>query len=173
MRILLGVLFSLLTILSSHAAALVWKVEHDLRFLRLSSDPKIHELVFQQQAFDVDQKINKEFGCPSKAGGRNHISGSSTAKWIDRRCQRSMFGKPTRAAIAAALAGRQQHAVTYINFACSGAEAMDGPFWPQDGRECIRHQTNKSNRYLKHQVSGVVGSTSCEWSAYILVGGRT
>lgn len=111
---------------------------------------------FQQPAFDTDKTRNREYGFPRRKGSNQRIANDSAAYWIDRRCHRSMYGAPTRAALALSFAGSRHHAITYINFSCSGAEVTDGLLWPQDGQECIPNRTGNSFRFMEPQISGVV-----------------
>ncbi len=61
----------------------------------------------------------------------------AAARWTDRRCHRSVYSNQTRAALHLALHGKRHHAITYVSFACSGAEVTDGLLWGQNGRECV------------------------------------
>jgi len=99
-------------------------------------------------------------GFPRRKGSRRTVTNESSAKWIDRRCHRSMYGAPTRAAIALSFAGSRHHAITYLNFACSGAEVTDGLFWPQSGVECASSSLRETNRFMEPQLSGVVRELS-------------
>lgn len=92
-----------------------------------------------------------------KARPDGGIADFSSARWLDRRCHRSMYSAHTRSAIALALAGDRHHAVTYVSYACSGAEVTDGLFWPQDGRECISGSQN-NYRFMEPQISALVGT---------------
>lgn len=94
-----------------------------------------------------------------KARPDGGIADFSSARWLDRRCHRSMYSAHTRSAIALALAGDRHHAVTYVSYACSGAEVTDGLFWPQDGRECISGSQN-NYRFMEPQISALVGTMS-------------
>lgn len=85
------------------------------------------------------------------------IAPFSSARWLDRRCHRSMYSAHTRAAIALALSGDRHHAVTYASYACSGAEITDGLFWPQDGRECIAGSA-RNFRHMEPQIGALVGA---------------
>lgn len=96
---------------------------------------------------------DSRFGLPY----RNKASGTY-AKWLDQRCHRSMYAPPTRAAIALAFAGTRHHAITFVTYACSGAEITNGLFWPQDGVECSGQPAGRSNqfRFMEPQISAVV-----------------
>ncbi len=99
-----------------------------------------------------------DFGVPRrKSRGDGTIAPFSSARWVDRRCHRSMYSPHARAAIALALSGDRHHAVTYVSFACSGAEITDGVFWPQDGRECTT-RGSAHDRFLEPQIGALVGA---------------
>lgn len=102
--------------------------------------------------------INDNFGIPTRELNRHgEIKSTSSARWLDRRCHRSMYSSHTRAAIALALSGDRHHAVTYLSQSCSGAEITDGIFWPQDGRECSTNIAGSSH-YLEPQISSLVAA---------------
>ncbi|MEP3279087.1 MAG: hypothetical protein ABJN26_24260 [Stappiaceae bacterium] len=99
-----------------------------------------------------------DFGVPRrKSRPDGTIAPFSSARWVDRRCHRSMYSPHARAAIALALSGDRHHAVTYVSFACSGAEITDGVFWPQDGRECTTWG-RAHDRFLEPQIGALVGA---------------
>lgn len=79
------------------------------------------------------------------------------ARWLDQRCHRSIYSSHARAAIALALAGDGHHAVTYVSYACSGAEITNGLFWSQDGRECTGNSI-AGMRHLEPQLSAMVNA---------------
>lgn len=106
----------------------------------------------------VNGDEDSDSGVPRRKGRADGtIAPYTSARWLDRRCHRSIYSAQTRAAIALALAGNRHHAITYASFACSGAEITDGLFWPQDGRECTR-DLGSGQRYLQPQISAVVGA---------------
>lgn len=86
-----------------------------------------------------------------------HIALETQARWLDPQCHRSMYSPQLRAALALALHGQRHHAVTFISYACSGAEVTDGIFWPQDHREC-GPASESSTRHHQPQISGIVDS---------------
>ncbi|WP_417417221.1 hypothetical protein [Hoeflea sp.] len=98
------------------------------------------------------------YGVPRrKSRPDGSIAPFSSARWLDRRCHRSMYSAHTRAAIALALSGDRHHAITYASYACSGAEITDGLFWPQDGRECIAGSA-RNFRHMEPQIGALVGA---------------
>jgi len=64
------------------------------------------------------------------------------AQWIDRSCHRSAYSYQLRAALQLALEG--QVAVTYLGYACSGAEVNEGLFQPFMGPEKTASKARKS-----------------------------
>ncbi|TCD13465.1 hypothetical protein [Oricola cellulosilytica] len=110
----------------------------------------------------VNGGTERQFGVPRRlARPDGSIAEFSSARWLDRRCHRSMYSAHTRAAIALALSGDRRHAVTYMSVSCSGAEITDGVFWPQDGRECTTPAAG-GTRYLQPQISALVGALGQE-----------
>ena len=103
-------------------------------------------------AYDLNGKKIDNYGVPRRRGLFNGaIQKGSSARWIDRRCHRSIYSPHTRAAIALALSGSRHHAITYLTFACSGAEITDGLFWAQDGQECV-----DAHAVIEPQISEVI-----------------
>tara|TARA_R110002012_G_scaffold258598_3_gene439170 strand:+ start:2455 stop:4269 length:1815 start_codon:yes stop_codon:yes gene_type:complete len=106
-----------------------------------------------------------DFGLPYRVA-----EAGTYAKWLDTRCHRSMYAPPTRAAIALSLAADRHHAITFVTFACSGAEITNGLFWPQDGVECSDQPELRGNRrrFMEPQISAVVNAlaTSQGWAKY-------
>jgi hypothetical protein len=58
------------------------------------------------------------------------------AAWWDTRCHRSLASGPAQAAGMLAMA-RTKHTVTFISYACSGAEIKDGVLTRYSGRETV------------------------------------
>ena len=58
------------------------------------------------------------------------------AQWVSADCHRSQYGYPVRVGIQLALENRHR-AVTFVTFACSGAEVGDGLFLDMQSREDI------------------------------------
>ncbi len=112
--------------------------------------------------YDEDGEKIKKAGVPRrKLRPDGKIAKGTSARWIDRRCHRSMYSAHARAAIALALSGDRHHAVTFVSAACSGAEITDGLFWPQDGRECTL-KNRAGSRFLEPQISALVGALGQE-----------
>jgi len=64
------------------------------------------------------------------------------AQWIDRACHRSAYSYQLRTALQIAL--EEPGAVTYLGYACSGAEVNEGLFQPFMGPEKTVSKANKS-----------------------------
>src|SRR5215475_2858924 len=60
----------------------------------------------------------------------------SGAQWLSPDCHRSQYGYPFRVSIGLALENRHR-AVTFVSFACSGADIVEGLFAERDAREQI------------------------------------
>ena len=73
---------------------------------------------------------------------RSPANSTSAAVWTDRRCHRSVYSYQTRVALQLAIApdkeGHHHHAVTYLQFTCSGAEVTEDLLYAWEGRECMQ-----------------------------------
>ncbi|GAJ96072.1 hypothetical protein RRH01S_16_00220 [Rhizobium rhizogenes NBRC 13257] len=87
------------------------------------------------------------------------IKAGTAAKWLDDQCHRSIYSAQARTAIALAFEGARHHSITFISYACSGAEISDGLFWPQDHRECTVDDS-AGQRLHQPQISGVIDALS-------------
>lgn len=110
--------------------------------------------------------VDYDFGLPYRVARAD-----THAKWMDTRCHRSMYAPPSRAAIALSFAADRHHAITFLTFACSGAEITNGLFWPQDGVECSKQpkrEGNNQRRFMEPQISAVVNAlaTGQGWAKY-------
>ncbi|MCO5066209.1 MAG: hypothetical protein M9924_17590 [Rhizobiaceae bacterium] len=59
------------------------------------------------------------------------------ANWLDRKCHRSAYSYHLRTALQIALADPKHSAVTFLGYACSGAEVAEGLLLPFKGAEGI------------------------------------
>ena len=59
------------------------------------------------------------------------------AGWLDRKCHRSAYSYHLRTALQVALADPKHSVVTFLGFACSGAEVTEGLLFPYGGVEEI------------------------------------
>jgi hypothetical protein len=73
------------------------------------------------------------------------------AQWIDRACHRSAYSYQMLAALQLALKNPQQ-AVTFLGYACSGAEINQGLFNPWMGPENVPHKSHLKP-YQRAQLS--------------------
>lgn len=116
-------------------------------------------------AFNKNGKRLPKHSVPRRAANANGtFKTGASAKWIDRRCHRSMYSSHARTSIALALHGNRHHAVTFVSVACSGAEITDGIFWAQDGRECTygarERDLQNIRRHYEPQIGAMVGAFS-------------
>ena len=58
----------------------------------------------------------------------------ANAQWLSADCHRSQYGYPFRVGLELTLENRHR-AVTFMSFACSGAEVTEGLFFPMTARE--------------------------------------
>jgi hypothetical protein len=59
------------------------------------------------------------------------------AGWLDRKCHRSAYSYHLRTALEIALSDVKHSAVTFLGFACSGAELTEGFLFPYAGVETV------------------------------------
>ncbi|WP_202301973.1 hypothetical protein [Mesorhizobium sp. 131-2-1] len=62
---------------------------------------------------------------------------NAPAGWLDRKCHRSAYSYHLRTALQVALADPKHSAVTFLGFACSGAEVTEGLLFPYAGVETV------------------------------------
>ena len=62
---------------------------------------------------------------------------NAPAGWLDRKCHRSAYSYHLRTALQVALADPKHSAVTFLGFACSGAELTEGLLLPYAGVETV------------------------------------
>jgi hypothetical protein len=65
---------------------------------------------------------------------RKAVGDYFAAQWIDRACHRSAYSYQLRSALHLALA-QDDRAITFLGYACSGAEVNEGLFQPYQGPE--------------------------------------
>jgi hypothetical protein len=80
------------------------------------------------------------------------------AQWIDRSCHRSAYSYQLRSALY--LAVQYPYAITFLNYACSGAEVNGGLFYPLQGPE---YTSNKASMdaFRKAQIPSLLNEL-CE-----------
>lgn len=62
---------------------------------------------------------------------------NAAAGWLDRKCHRSAYSYHLRTALQIALADPKHSAVTFLGYACSGAEVTEGFLLPYVGAEGV------------------------------------
>ena len=79
-------------------------------------------------------------GYPARVGPWRAIGDSAfirnNARWIDQACHRSLYSHQLRAALQLAVEDPHR-AVTFVGYACSGAEIVDGLFRRYKGHEWV------------------------------------
>jgi hypothetical protein len=79
-------------------------------------------------------------GYPARIGKWSSIGDSAfidnNARWIDQACHRSLYSHQLRAALQLAIEDPHR-AVTFVGYACSGAEIIDGLFLRYKGNEWV------------------------------------
>ncbi len=73
---------------------------------------------------------------------RKAVGDYYAAQWIDRSCHRSAYSYQLRSALHLALEGNER-AVTFLGYACSGAEVNEGLFQPFQGPEFTTSKDKK------------------------------
>ena len=81
---------------------------------------------------------------------RKAIGDYFAAQWIDRSCHRSAYSYQLRSALY--LAVENPYAITFLGYACSGAEVNEGLFNPQVGPEKTTSKID-ADVYRKAQLS--------------------
>ncbi|MBI4723478.1 MAG: hypothetical protein HY765_00120, partial [Rhodomicrobium sp.] len=80
-------------------------------------------------------------GYPARAGNWRRIFGplfqAAGAGWLDGSCHRSLYSYQARVALQLA-AENGQRAVTFLSYACTGADTLDGIFLGSAVRECVK-----------------------------------
>lgn len=64
---------------------------------------------------------------------------NAPAGWLDRKCHRSAYSYHVRTALQIALADAKHSAVTFLGYACSGAELTEGFLLPYVGAEGVEN----------------------------------
>ncbi len=79
-------------------------------------------------------------GYPARIGKWSSIGDAAfidnNARWIDQACHRSLYSHQLRAALQLAIEDPHR-AVTFVGYACSGAEIIDGLFLRYKGNEWV------------------------------------
>ena len=93
----------------------------------------------------VDGKLSRignirAFPLALKANGS---TGRARAQWMDRRCHRSAYSYHLRTAIQLALQDYKHSTVTFLGYACSGAEIVEGLLDRYKGKEDFPNKIDK------------------------------
>ena len=79
-------------------------------------------------------------GYPARVGKWSQIGDAAfienNARWLDQACHRSLYSHQLRAALQLAIEAPHR-AVTFVGYACSGAEIVDGLFLRYKGNEWV------------------------------------
>ena len=74
------------------------------------------------------------------------------AGWLDRKCHRSAYSYHLRTALQIALADPKHSAVTFLGFACSGAEITEGLLFPYKGVETVERAYYRGGGLLRRDM---------------------
>ena len=77
---------------------------------------------------------------------------NAPAGWLDRKCHRSAYSYHLRTALQVALADPKHSAVTFLGFACSGAEVTEGLLFPYAGVEAVNNSYFSSGGKLRRNL---------------------
>lgn len=101
-------------------------------------------------------------GFPARVGNWQQIGDrafiEANPRWLDQACHRSLYSHQLRAALQLAIE-RPTRAVTFVGFACSGAEIVDGLFLRYKGHEWVPNPPELS------QISSVARAQCIEKQA--------
>ena len=82
----------------------------------------------------------KPIGYPARVGAWRQIGDNTfieqNPRWLDQACHRSLYSHQLRAALQLAIEDPHR-AVTFVSYACSGAEIIDGLFLRYKGHEWV------------------------------------
>ncbi|HMB48795.1 MAG TPA: hypothetical protein VKN63_11005, partial [Afifellaceae bacterium] len=95
-----------------------------------------------------DRPFNPNFGVPWREA-------DAAARWLDRRCHRSVYSYQVRTALQLAIADPHR-SVTFLGLACSGAEVWDGLLFDMKGREAVRVDAGARARRYQPQVYALI-----------------
>jgi hypothetical protein len=105
-------------------------------------NPDLPTRFSRERAFDYGKpsKGAELVGYPARAGTWQRIGDeqfvAANARWLDQACHRSLYSHQLRAALQIAIE-HPHRAVTYVGFACSGAEVTFGLFLRYKGHEWV------------------------------------
>jgi hypothetical protein len=97
--------------------------------------------------YGLGSKAEPLTGYPARIGSWSQIGDSTfienNARWQDQACHRSLYSHQLRAALQLAIEDPHR-AVTFVGYACSGAEVIDGLFLRYKGHEWVPHPPDLS-----------------------------
>jgi hypothetical protein len=86
------------------------------------------------------ERSTEYLGYPARVGNWREVGDKafieSNPRWLDQACHRSLYSHQLRAALQLAIENPKR-AVTYVGYACSGAEIVDGLFLRYKGHEWV------------------------------------
>jgi hypothetical protein len=91
---------------------------------------------------------NANFGVPWREA-------DAAARWLDRKCHRSVYSYQVRTALQLAIADPHR-SVTFLGLACSGAEVWDGLLFDMRGREWVSVEPDARARRYQPQVNALI-----------------
>jgi hypothetical protein len=103
--------------------------------------------------FDVNRRARNVY--PKRAGN----DARSNAQWLDELCHRSLYGHQLRAALQIAIENPKA-AVTFMGYACSGAEIDEGILGPQSYMDYVSRGDGSDG---PRAVSGGAKDTQLRW----------
>lgn len=111
---------------------------------------RLHPRAFLQYAYD-DYGVSPALKFLRELGYPRRDETGEAAYWIDRRCHRSAYSHQLRAALAIALENSrypesQHRSVTFLSFACSGAEIIKGLLDEYEGKEAIEVSNDRKRQ---------------------------
>jgi hypothetical protein len=110
-------------------------------------------------AYDENELLQSKPTFDLRVGVPRRETLHAPALWIDRRCHRSIYSWQARVALGVALTEPQHHSVTFLSYACSGAEVLPGLLYPWEGREVISRNFLKGDgqsRLKRPQIDAVI-----------------
>lgn len=90
--------------------------------------------------YGLSDENSRPIGYPARVGSWRQIGDSAfieqNPRWLDQACHRSLYSHQLRAALQLAIEDPHR-AVTFVSYACSGAEIVDGLFLRYKGHEWV------------------------------------
>jgi len=92
-------------------------------------------------------KMVELFGYPARRGPWHEIGDpafiEANARWLDQACHRSLYSHQLRVALQLAIEDPHR-AITFVSFACAGAEVTEGLFLHYKGHEWVPQPPDRS-----------------------------